>query len=277
VSAAGPSGAPAPKTRPCRACSAEIAADARACDRCGVLQRDDVRCPHCGAVADARPHPELFFVCEACGGPRVPQDDPVLRSAGGEVAPLRRAEAARRARAGWTAAGFGASAALALLLGALGLVALAFGAGLKLAIAAAVLAAPLVALLATAVRRVSARGKEIRPALDVAWEAAAAGIAEAAPRAIAASDLARALRVDEPRAEELLALLDAADVVQGTVTEAGELAFRSTLADRVRIEVPPDAAGAPGATEIATSLEAEREAEAEPEVAAGARAKKDEG
>jgi hypothetical protein len=259
-------------TVPCRACSAELPEGARKCDRCGVLQRDDVRCPHCGAVADAAVHAELVFACEACGGPRVPQDDARLRTRGGEVEALRRADAARRARAGWTAVAFGAGGLLALGGAVLGLAALAFGAGIKLGIAAAVLAAPLAIVLVSALRRASARAGQIRPAIEAAWHAAATEIASGATASFGSADLARALRVDEARAEELLALLDASDVVRGTVDERGELTFRSTIAPRLRVDVDVDVEPSrAGDTELA---EAEAAATAE---ADQARARKGEG
>ncbi len=253
-------------TVPCRACSAELAEGARKCDRCGVLQRDDVRCPHCGAVADAAPHPELIFACEACGGPRVPQDDAILRSKGGETAALRRAEAARSSRARWTAVGLGASALLAMTLGTLGIAGLLFGAGVKLAVAATLLATPLVLLLATAVGRVRARTHDLRPSLDAAWQAAAADLARGAASSFGAADLARALRVDEARAEELLALLDATDIVRGDVSADGELTFRPTVAPRVRVDVPVEPSG-----DAAAELDAQREAEAHAEARADGR------
>lgn len=258
----------ATSTTPCRACSAPLTVGARKCDRCGVLQRDDVRCPHCGAVADAAPDAELLFACEACGGPRVPHDDAVAESDSAEVAALRKVESARRARAGWKAAGFGAAALLAFGLGMLGLAGLAFGAGLKLAVVTVLFGAPLAALLGMALRRISARSSEIRPALDAAWQAAASDVARRAQGALSAGELARALRIDEPRAEELLAQLDVNDMVSGADTDA----LRSTPPPRMRVDVPPEG---PAEAEVEAEREAEADAAALPE-AAQARAEKGE-
>lgn len=250
----------ATSTTPCRACSAPLTVGARKCDRCGVLQRDDVRCPHCGAVADAAPDAELLFACEACGGPRVPHDDAVAESDSAEVAALRKVESARRARAVWKAAGFGAAALLAFGIGVLGLTGLVFGAGLKLGLVTVLFGTPLAALLGLALRRISARSSEIRPALDVAWQAAASDVARRAHGAVSASDLARALRIDAPRAEELLAELDVNELVSGGDTGA----LRSTAALRVRVDAP---SGDTAMAEIEAEREAEAEAAAAPEAA----------
>jgi hypothetical protein len=212
---------------PCRVCAADIPAGALVCPRCGASQRMEV-CPLCGATAGISRDDEMRFRCDVCGGPRVPLDTKGLRRSGKEVAALRRADDARKARAknraGAVAAGLSVAGALGVialvgLLGVLGVVELGLGA----------------------------------PALDAAWMSVAADVAEQSRVPITARSLAEALRVEEPQAEELLALLEAHDVLRAD----GKL----TQASRLRIDTP-----APSATTEAAEAEAEAQAEAEAEI-----------
>src|SRR5262249_48379776 len=85
------------RTARCRACSAELAPGTTRCERCGAVQKE-VICPHCGGASGASPHAELRYVCDICGAPRVPVLESTVRVSGREIAPLKRAEAARKAR-----------------------------------------------------------------------------------------------------------------------------------------------------------------------------------
>lgn len=247
--------APAMSSR-CRACSADIAPGADKCGRCGAMQNDKLTCPLCGAVADASPDDELRFRCDVCGAPRVPLGDASIRRSGKEVPLLKRAEAARRARAwGRTGAIIGGIgfASVFLLFTAIALIFSSFTVGFL----GVLFSLPFVGLLAWSLARAKARGKEIQPALDAAWLAVATDVAEQTTGTLTARTIASKMRLDEAKAEELLALLTVNDVLRSDVTDAGEIAY-----SRLRV-APVPGAGAGSAAIDAASAEAEAEAEAE--------------
>jgi hypothetical protein len=213
-------------------------------------------CPLCGATAGVSRDEEMRYRCDVCGGPRVPLDTKGQRRSGKEVAALKRADGARkaraRARAGGIVAGLGLAGAFGVilligLLGALSIVNL----GLGFALGSLLATAPLVAVMAWLFSKARARGAEIGPALDDAWLAAAADFAEQSPGPITARSLAEALRIEESQAEELLALLEAHDVVRGD--------GKFTQRDRMRIDAP---AAADKNVMEAAEVEAQAEAEA---------------
>src|SRR5262249_26082029 len=137
-------------------------------------------CPSCRAVAGASPDRELRYVCAVCGAPRVPRFDPSIKYSGRELAPLRKANAARMARAGWRAAAIadGLLLPIALLVTA-GLLAI-FGTSAALVVAALAVIVPIGGFLVYALSRAHKRGEEIEPALDAAWLSAATDIARQA-------------------------------------------------------------------------------------------------
>ena len=243
----------------CRACAAEVAPGADRCARCGAAQREDT-CPHCGATAGASPHDELRLRCDVCGGPRAPLPEPPFKRSGREVVALQRAHKAASSRSGWRAA----SVAGGLLLGfdtlLFSLLLLIAGASFGLLVAGLATLVPLAGFLFLALRRGKARGREIEPALHAAWLSVATDIARQADGALAPSELAAALRIDEPQAEELLALIEVNDIVVGGVTAGAGPRVRVGAADGEA----PVAVASPGA------LAAEEEALAAEEVA-GAR------
>jgi hypothetical protein len=224
----------------CRACSAEIAPGAARCDRCGAMQSDAVKCPHCGSVAAESPHAELRFRCDVCGAPRVPLAGNKVKRSGKEVPHLKRAEAARRARAGWRAAAAVAGAVLPFVLLLALLTGLIWSAGAA-AVLAVVLGVPAGSLLALSVMRSRAQGKQLQPALDAAWLAVATDVAQQTPGALSAKGLAAQMGIDESQGEELLALLSVNDIVRSDVTDSGDIAY-----SRVRVggvgDLAPDAA-----------------------------------
>lgn len=219
----------------CRACSAAVAAGATRCGRCGAMQSDALTCALCGAVADASPDDELRFRCDVCGAPRVPLSDTAIRRSGKEIPMLKRAEAARRARA-WGRTG--------AIVGGLGLASVfLFFTALTLIFSSATIgilgvlfSAPFGALLAWSILRAKARGKEIAPALDAAWLAVATDVAEQTAGTLTARDLANKMRIDETQAEELLAQLTVNDILRSDVTDAGEVAY-----NRLRVAPLPEA------------------------------------
>jgi hypothetical protein len=164
-------------------------------------------CPSCQGEAGASPHPELRFACDVCGAPRVPRADRSLQYSGREAPLLRRADAARKARAGWRAAAVAGGLLLPFTLLILAALLLIFGASAGLLLAALVVIGPIAAFLAFALSRASARGREIGPALDAAWLAVATDVARQTP-GLTADVLAAKLGIDVAQAEELTALLD---------------------------------------------------------------------
>lgn len=215
----------------CRACAAEVRDGALRCPACGAFQIDLPPCPHCGGRAGVSPHPELRFVCDLCGGPRVPILDPAIAPSGRDTPALQKAEAARKSRAAWRAAAIASGGLMAVTVLLFLLLALFFG--LKFAIAGLLLGAPLGALAGLSLSRASARGDAIAPAIDAAWLAAANDVAEQVPAPLSADVLAKKLGIAEPQAEELLALVD--------VNAAVGLA----PARRARIAAPADAPAEP--------------------------------
>jgi hypothetical protein len=240
----------------CRACSAAIAADAMRCDNCGAMQKD-VKCPRCGAMAGTRVDREMRHVCEVCGAPRAPVLDARYRSTGKELAPLERAEAARRARAGYRAAAGASGALLAFSTAMILAIAAIFGMGIAFALTSLMVMGTLVALTAWSWSRANARTKEIEPALDAAWTAIATDVAQQTRGSLTAGDLAKALSIEEPQAEQLLALLDVNDVVKSDFTEDGQVAYSSRMRVDPTVELPTPAAPAKSEDEAAAEAEAD--------------------
>lgn len=226
----------------CRACAAAVPAGAARCPTCGAAQGRLDPCPHCRAQAGASPDAELRYVCDVCGGPRVPRLDATVAYGGREIPLLRKADAARKARAGWRAAAIAGGLLLPVVLLGFASVLLLIGPGVGLVLLALLVSAPIGAFLALALSRSAARGSEIAPALDAAWIAVATDLAQQSGGALDAQGLAQRLGIEEPQAEELMALLDVDDAVAGR---------------RLRVAGPPTPAPhAPGATQHA-SLEEE--------------------
>jgi hypothetical protein len=223
-------------THPCRACSAPVPDGAARCPRCEAAQGPFERCPHCRAEAGISPHPVLRYVCDVCGGPRVPRLDPAVNYSGREDPLLRKADAARKGRAGWRAAAIGSGLLLPFTLLFFAALLAFFGLSFGLFLATAVVVGPIASFLASAISHAGKRGAEIGPAIDAAWIAVATDIAQQSRGAITAQSLAQKLGIEEPQAEEL-------------------------IAPRVRIEAPPLAAAAPPAAASPTQLaSAEEEA-----------------
>jgi hypothetical protein len=191
----------------CRVCAAEVPAGAARCGGCGAAFGTLAPCPCCRAEAGASPHAELRFACDVCGGPRVPQLDRSIQYSGREAALLRKADAARKARAGWRALAIGVGLLLFILLVAFAALLLLLGPGATLFLTALVMGAPIAVFVAVAARRAGASGREITPALDAAWLSAATDVARQTP-GLTAPTLAQKLGVEEAQAEELMALLD---------------------------------------------------------------------
>jgi len=239
----------------CRVCKNPLQAGSLRCSNCGAVHGEGFRCPHCRAVADVERLDDGRQRCRACGGPRLLLDDGKTALSGREHEPLRQAQRALLRSGLWKTGGalLGAFGVFALLL-TIGVVALASPGVLLGSLALALSSLPLLAAFG-AYRRGVALGR----ARDQAWRtaelSAAQDLAQATEGELTASALSRALGIDEPRAELLLAELSLQDRVARRVTDTGELAYSAR--PRVRLEA---GASEPGETLL--------EAEAEPEVTA---------
>jgi hypothetical protein len=202
----------------------EVPAGAARCPNCGAPQGRVEPCPHCNAQAGTSPDHEFRFVCDGCGGPRVPRVDPSIAWSGREAPLLRKADAARKARAGWRAAAIASGLLLPFVLLVIGALLLIFGISVGLVIATLFALAPIGAFLAFAIGRAGARGREIAPAIDAAWLSVATEIAQQVGP-MSAATLAQKLGIAEPQAEELMALIDVNESI--------------APAPRVRIGAPP--------------------------------------
>lgn len=248
----------APFSSRCRTCGREISPDAASCPHCGAANLEE-RCPNCGSVTTSSPDKELRYRCDLCGGPRLPRMDGSIKSSRREAPHLRRANEARKARAKYRglAALFGVTGFATTAFAGLWL--LIFPLTLPVAIVWAFFAGSSLLTVLWAMGRAAARTKEIQPLIDQAWMTAATDVARRMKTPFTAAKLAQAMGIDEAQAEDLLALLDANDVVRSDVTDAGEVAYQP----RIRVD----------ASASAESDEAELEAAAEAEAAGPAAAR----
>ena len=211
-------------------------------------------------MTTSSPDKELRYHCDLCGGPRLPRMDPSLKRPRREGPLLRRANDARKARAKYRAMalGGGALGIVSTLFAALWL--LIFPLTLPFGVAWALFGATALALIAGGLSRASSKTEEISPAISQAWLTAAGDVVARMKAPFSAAALAKAMGIDERAAEDLLAQLDASDVVRSDVTEAGEVAYQPKL--RV----------SDAAEQSAAEEEAEAVAEAAAAEARGARA-----
>ena len=224
----------------CRVCAVPVPEGAPRCPSCGAAQGPLDPCPLCNAQAGTSPHAEYRWVCDVCGGPRVPRVDRAIQLSGREAALLRKADAARKGRAGWRAGAIASGLLLPFVALVIAALLLVFGWSFGLVATALVALAPVGGFLAYAAGRAGARGREIGPAIDAAWISAATDVARQTSGPISAVDLGKKLGVEEPQAEELMALLDVNDA----------------LSPRTRIVVdPPSPGSAAGPTQLASAEE----------------------
>ena len=241
----------------CKACGASVPDGADVCPRCGTSQRL-AACPLCGATTGCSPDPEFRYRCDVCGGPCVPLLAPRKRRGAKELAALKRAETSRKSRAktrgGAIAAGLSAIGIVGLL-GIAGIISIVVGGniGLWLFLAGLLTAGPLFGLTFALGKRSSRLSRELPAAIDEAWMAAATDVVEQSTTPVTATSLAKALHIDEPQAEELLALLEASDLVR----PEGNLAYRGKL------RVDTSAAATSPTTDAQQAAEEEARAEAE--------------
>jgi hypothetical protein len=221
----------------CRVCGASLGAGAR-CGTCGAAYGEANRCPHCRAVTDVEPHAGLGFRCRVCGGPRVPVDDPTTLRSGREIrllAQVRRDDVrASLFRAGGAVlfASFGLSLLVTLFVLSVASPGL-FGTFAALAACSV----PLI-LASYAWRKGGKARAAAKDALDQAWLLVASDVARSKGKELEAAELAKALRIDEARAEQLLAELSVNDFVHARIGSDASAPDRVRIAFGEEAEVP---------------------------------------
>jgi hypothetical protein len=219
----------------CSACSGPLDPLGR-CAKCGAVFGEAYRCPLCQAISDVESGQPPYCRCRSCGGPRIPPSESPVSEA--EVALLRSARSEElRASAFRVGAGFAfVSGGVSLLVT---LIVFLVTSPAPIAKLAALLASLVpFALAFFALRRARSHARKFEAALQQAWLLAASRLVAAHSGQLSAKGLAQRLRVDEPRAELLLAEVSVHDFI----TQPSELPARvrvTELADAVE----PTAAG----------------------------------
>jgi hypothetical protein len=211
----------------CRACDAPTFAADDQCGRCGAMQRDDIRCPHCAAHANASPHAELRVACDVCGAPRIRlarRPESTLERA---VELLRQAETARRARAASRMGAALTGVAVPMVLAVAMLAFSVFNAVVFAGVVAAVAFAFAVGSFSL-VRRGRTLSRAMALRIEEAWvEAGVSMVGEFGP-GLDALRLSSELVISESRADELLTLLQVDGYVQ---RDGGNASIRARIAD----------------------------------------------
>ncbi|HEY4106958.1 MAG TPA: hypothetical protein VGM44_23825 [Polyangiaceae bacterium] len=211
-----PEGAAAPQ-KTCSACGGELDALGR-CARCGAVFGEAYRCPLCHALSDVEPGPLGYTRCRSCGAPRVPPEAGPSPTSEVELLQTARRE---QLRAGAFRAGSGfalGSGLLSLLVTSVVLLAIS-PAPLAKAFAIFASLVPLV-LGFLAFRKAKAHRKKFERTLQQVWLSAASRVVSSDGGQVTSADLARVLRIDEPRAELLLAELSVQDLSAPEAPEA---------------------------------------------------------
>jgi len=196
----------------CSACGGPLDPLGR-CAKCGAVFGEAYRCPLCQALSDVEPSEALYFRCRTCGGPRVPPS--AVAPSEQEIALLKTARA-EQLRAGAFRAGAGfalASGVLSVVVTAV--VLLATSPALVAKVAAFVASLTPLVLAALAFQRSAAHTKKLAALLQQAWLAAASRVALHEGPELSAAGLAKTLRIDEARAELLLAEVSVQNFVAG--------------------------------------------------------------
>jgi len=195
----------------------------------------------CQAISDVEASDAQYPRCRSCGGPRIPPSESPISEA--EVSLLRSARS-EQLRAGAFRAGAGfalASSAVSLLVT---LVVFLVTTPALFAKAAAVLASVIPLVLSfLASRRARSHARKFESALQQAWFLAASRLVRAHDRALSSKELAQLLRVDEARAELLLAEVNVQDLLQQP----------SEVAPRVRVTELSDPAELAAAAETTSA------------------------
>lgn len=231
------SGEPAAHGR-CKVCGGTLS-DTLRCGQCGAAYGEANRCPHCRSVADVEPSGPLRFRCRVCGGPRVPLESREIVRSGREIPVLGQAKKAHLARAGW-AVGAGVLGAFGLMALAATLLVIAFGPGLFTSLGLLGASAVPFVLAALAWRKAKKKAQVREHLLDDAWGLVAADVLSHQGKEIEADDLAKLMRIDVARAEQVLAQLSLHDYVHARVTDDGDIAY-SVAPEKLRVATDDDA------------------------------------
>ena len=217
----------------CSACGGALDPLGR-CTKCGAVFGDAYRCPLCQVVSDVEPSTALQYRCRVCGGPRIPPNESAPSE--GEALQLRTARS-EQLRAGAFKAGAGfalASGVLSLLVTSVVLLTISPPAVARIAALIACLVPFALSFFALQRSRSHARG--LISALQQAWLLAASRVVALHGGQASTATLKAALRVDEARAEQLLAEVSVQDFVDAPIglparVRVTELADPSDLAD----------------------------------------------
>ena len=239
----------------CRVCGSKLREGTLECGTCGAVYGEANRCPHCRSVAGIEPHKKLRHRCRVCGAPRVPVEDPEVVRSGREIPLLEKAQRDRMKSTAWRlGAGVVAGFGLLSLLIALATLALVSPGLVATLVTLLVVATPF-ALAGLAWNKGKKLSAEFEQSLERAWTMVAADVLRHRGDELTAEELARTMRIEEPVAEQLLAMLQVQDFIKARVTSEGELVY-STRAPRVRVDERGRAAAL-------AEEEAEQEAEAD--------------
>lgn len=177
-------------------------------------------CPHCGGLAKVSPHPELRFVCNICGAPRIETKGVTL--SGRERPALEEARAAGRHRLFWKIGAIFGFTSAAFVIGVTA-IALLLGGGSWGMFGGVVFGLPWVVLAILSLGKARGKTEDVKRALDQAWRMAARDIAMASESGITAADLARQMGLDQAAAENLVAELSIDDTMRSRMTDDGRI------------------------------------------------------
>jgi len=200
------------------------------------------RCPLCQAISDVEASDTQYTRCRSCGGPRIaPSDSPISEA---EISLLRSARSEQlRASAFRAGSGFALASGVVSLL--VTLVVFLVTSPAPVAKVAALLASVVPFVLSLlALRSTRSHARKFEAALQQAWFLAASRLVRARGAQLTSQELARLLRVDEARAELLLAEVNVQDFMQ----QPAELATHvrvTELADPVEMTAAAEATSTP--------------------------------
>ena len=194
----------------CSACSGPLDPLGR-CARCGAVFGEAYRCPWCQALSDVEPSEAFHYRCRSCGSPRIPPSESPISEAEGS---LLRAARSEQLRSGAFRVGSGFALASGVMSLLVTLVVLLATSPAPFARGAALLASLVpFALSFFALRRARSHAQKFEAALQQAWLLAASRLVAAHSGQLSATRLAQLLRVDETRAELLLAEVSVQDFI----------------------------------------------------------------
>jgi hypothetical protein len=226
-------------------------------------------CPHCRTTAGVTSARGGGYRCKLCGGPRVVSSDAIVALSGNEVPLLQEARRSGRARWLWLAAsGSSALVAAGSLTFALVLVLLFDPTAIVTTLLLGLAALPLIFALWS-----FRRAGRARSAASAALHEARLGALRDTlghGRELSANDVSRLLALPAETSENLLAELNVDDSITSTVTEAGDVTYR-TASLRMRIDEAARAAGLDETGEQASANE--EDAASRPNPTPGARAR----